>query len=57
MSRLPFILLCFLLPGVAIGAAEADPLFNSDELLNITLTAPFDRIDDDRDKNCSTTAP
>lgn len=50
MRRLPFILLFFVFAGVVTGAAESDPLFNSDELLDITLTAPFDRIDDDRDK-------
>lgn len=51
MCKLPLILLCCVLPGVLIAAAESDPLFRSDELLDITLTAPFDTIDDERDKD------
>lgn len=50
MSRLLVILLSLALPNVVIGAPEPDPLFQSAELLDITLTAPFDTIDDDRDK-------
>lgn len=34
----------------AVAAAEIDPLFQSSDVLNITLNGPFERIDDDRDK-------
>lgn len=51
MNRLTTIFLCIVLPNVAIAAAEPDPLFLFDEVLDITLTAPFDTIDDKRDKD------
>ena len=48
----PMALTLFILPGTALRAqpANPDPLFSSDELLNITLTAPFRQIDRERDK-------
>lgn len=46
------VLTLFILPCAALRAQPAtpDPLFSSDELLNITLTAPFRQIDRERDK-------
>src|SRR3989304_6987009 len=43
-----FILTCTVVR--AQTTAPPDPLFNSDEPLNITLTAPFRQIDRKRDK-------
>lgn len=46
------LLICLVLQGFASSAqtADPDPLFAAIEPLEITLTGPFDRIDDERDK-------
>ncbi|NQV71194.1 MAG: hypothetical protein HQ498_14305 [Pseudohongiella sp.] len=50
MNRKLLILL-FGLPSCLLAAASApDPLFQSSEIIDITLTAPFSLIDDERDK-------
>ncbi len=51
LSRLG-LFLCLVLQGFASSAqiAEPDPLFATLEPLVITLTGPFERIDDERDK-------
>lgn len=51
MCRQLPIILSLLLTNVASAAVAPDPLFQSKEILEITLTAPFDTIDDDRDKD------
>ena len=49
MTRLSIILLLFHCVPVAVLAAQADPLFESTEIIEITLTAPFGTIDRERD--------
>ncbi|MCH7817019.1 MAG: hypothetical protein IIC60_10675 [Proteobacteria bacterium] len=51
MSRLLLILLCAAIPGVLVCATEPDPLFQSTELLDITITGPFALIDGNRKKD------
>lgn len=51
MNRLASYLLCIVMPNIVAAAAGPDPLFRSDEVLDITLTAAFDTIDDERDKD------
>jgi hypothetical protein len=50
MSRLLILLLSWAFSTSVIAAAVPDPLFASDELFDITITAPFELIDDERDK-------
>lgn len=50
MCRLLSLLLCSVSSGALFAAGSPDPLFQSTELLDITLVAAFDRIDRDRDK-------
>ena len=50
MTRLPALSLGILLCGSFAQAAEPDPLFASDDVLAITLTAPIELIDNERDK-------
>ena len=50
MCRLLSLLLCSVSSGALFAAPPPDPLFQSTDLLDITLVAPFDRIDRDRDK-------
>lgn len=50
MSRLLTFLLLWAFTTTAVGATAPDPLFASDELLEITINAPFELIDDERDK-------
>ncbi|HJO12540.1 MAG: hypothetical protein QGG67_13930 [Gammaproteobacteria bacterium] len=50
MNRLPILILYCLLPVAVLGADAPDPLFDSADMLDLTLTAPFDLIDDERDK-------
>lgn len=51
MSRLLSILFICVLPTAVAFAAEPDPLFQSSDLLDITLSAPFRLIDRERDKD------
>jgi hypothetical protein len=51
MRRTIALLCCCILSGNPVFAAEPDPLFQSSETLEITLTAPIDEIDDARDKD------
>lgn len=51
MCRQLSIFLGLLLANAVSAAVEPDSLFQSKEILEITLTAPFDTIDDDRDKD------
>ena len=49
IKRLSLLLLPTLV-SLSLEAAETDPLFQSVERLDITITAPFGRIDKERDK-------
>lgn len=49
--KIIFTLVLTLLAGVTVSAGESDPLFQSNEILDITLTGPFGRIDRERDKD------
>ncbi len=51
MNRLLAVLPFWLLLTVAAGAAEINPLFQSQDPLQITLTGPFRTIDRERDKD------
>tara|TARA_Y100000031_G_scaffold114598_1_gene126743 strand:+ start:620 stop:1006 length:387 start_codon:yes stop_codon:yes gene_type:complete len=51
MRRIIALLSCWLLSGNPVFAADPDPLFQSSETLEITLTAQIDEIDDTRDKD------
>lgn len=44
------IVIGFSVPGIVVYAAQLDSLFQSSDILDITLTAPFARIDRERDK-------
>ena len=50
MCRFLSLLLCSVSSAVLFAAPSPDPLFQSADLLDITLVAPFDQIDRDRDK-------
>jgi hypothetical protein len=50
MCRFLSLLLCSVSSAVLFAAPSPDPLFQSADLLDITLVAPFDQIDCDRDK-------
>ena len=50
MCRFLSLLLCSISSGALLAAGSPDPLFQSTEILDITLVAAFDRIDRDRDK-------
>jgi len=50
MCRFLSLLLCSVSTAVLFAAPSPDPLFQSADLLDITLVAPFDQIDRDRDK-------
>jgi hypothetical protein len=46
-----FLLPAIFLPAPLLAAAEPDPLFQSVDSLDITLTGPFTTIDRERDKD------
>ncbi len=50
MTRQLILLMACLMPALGVNGAEIAPLFASDEVLDITLTAPFRQIDRERDK-------
>ncbi|MEZ5491154.1 MAG: hypothetical protein R3F50_12660 [Gammaproteobacteria bacterium] len=51
MIRACFLVLLFSVPLVSLQATERAPLFESDDTLELKLTAPFRAIDKERDKD------
>ncbi|MEQ8952584.1 MAG: hypothetical protein RL120_00495, partial [Gammaproteobacteria bacterium] len=51
MNRIQLLPALLIALPLAVVAAEPDPLFASSEPLAITLTGPFEQIDDERDRD------